>query len=369
MRIALVLPGFSAYAADWAIPALQQLALSLHEQHEVIVFSQRYPARGQYRLNGIDHMATGGNQRFGLPSLKIWLQSCAAVVRQHRHTPFDVVHAFWADEAGFSAVLAGTIIRRPVVVSIGGGELTHLPDIAYGAQRFLVRRLTTRVALKRADRVTAGSTYQLNICRAFGVTESTLRWAPLGVDTNLFQPGPDSGREIPPAVAQAASLLPVKNQALLLEIVTQAREKLPELTLHLAGDGPNQEPLQQLAYQLDLSQNIVWHKRVPYQRMPAFYHEAAIYLQSSYHESQGMAVLEAMACGLPAAGTAVGVLPDVSSLLLRRSSQKLATQIVDLIKNNDHYRMLSEQARMIAVEKYSLPVTTRNYLDIYADIL
>jgi hypothetical protein len=64
-----------------------------------------------------------------------------------------------------------------------------------------------------------------------------------------------------------------------------------------------------------------------------------------------MAVLEAMGCGLPAPGTAVGVLPDVSSLLLRHSSQMLATQMVDLFKNNNHYRMLSEQARMIVVEE------------------
>ena len=100
MRIALITPGFSAHASDWAIPALLNLARSLAQTHELHIFSQRYPTRGLYQFDGLIHHASGGGQSFGLSSARIWLQTTQAIIRQHKQTPFDLLHAFWADEAG-----------------------------------------------------------------------------------------------------------------------------------------------------------------------------------------------------------------------------------------------------------------------------
>jgi hypothetical protein len=60
LQIALVLPGFSAHPTDWAIPALQNLAIELAQHCNLHIFSQRYPAKGIYRFNGFTHHALGG---------------------------------------------------------------------------------------------------------------------------------------------------------------------------------------------------------------------------------------------------------------------------------------------------------------------
>ena len=361
MRIALILPGFSAHPNDWAIPALQNLAVQLAQHHDLHVFSQRYPARGTYHFGNLTHHALGGGQRFGVASLKIWLDAARAVISRHQRTPFNVLHAFWADEAGFSAALAGAIIHRPVIVSIGGGELTRLPNINYGAQRFLARRLTTRLALHRAAQITAGSKYQLTLCRASGLPQRKLHLAPLGVDTQRFTP-----EQLPiaqPTLVQAASLLPVKNQTLLLHILARVRREIPAVRLHLAGAGPQQNQLRQLAHQLDLSNNVVWYGAIPYPQMSHFFRQGRIYVQTSQHESQGMAVLEAMACGLPAIGTPVGVLPDVGQTSTK--VVELAGWLVGLLNNSTGYANASRKARKRVEEKFSLPVTVGAFEHLY----
>ena len=377
MRIALVLPGFSHHANDWAIPALLNLANELARHHDLHIFSQRYPAKGRYQFNGFTHHALGGGQRFGPASLKVWLQSAQAIIRQHQQTPFDVLHAFWADEAGFSAVLAGARLKRPVVVSLGGGELTHLPAINYGAQRFLIRRLTTRHALKRACFVTAGSTYQLDLCRAHHVPESKLHLAPLGVDTHQFQPDKNTMKAFHSALAekkeplsaltliQVASMLPVKNQALLLQILHRVKTKLPNIHLNLVGAGPLQAELSASAQALDLTHNIAWHQQVSYPQTPRIYQQAHLYVQTSHHESQGMAVLEAMACGLPVVGTPVGVAKDVACLPAQISKEGLARQIIEILTDPSHYQQFSQQARQVVIKNFELGVVTHNFLKIY----
>ena len=369
MRVALVTPGFSAHAQDWAIPALLNLARGLAARHNVHVFSQRYPARGVYKFEGLTHHAQGGGQKFGLASAKIWLETGRAIVRQHQTTPFDVLHAFWADEAGFSAALAGAIIKRPVIVSIGGGELTRLLDINYGAQRFLSRRLTTRLALKKASIVTAGSPYQLDLCQVHKIPEDKLHRASLGVDTALFRP---TNYQLPitrPTLVQAASLVPVKNQTLLLQTLALVKKEIPNIYLNLIGSGPLQNKLNQLAHHLGLSQTITWHGQVQYAKMPGLYRQAHLYVQTSRHESQGMAVLEAMACGLPVLGTPVGVIKNLACKPAHVSAEVLAGQIVELLKDEAEYLQWRQKTRTIIEKEFGLPATTNKVLDIYATVL
>lgn len=367
-RIALILPGFSRDADHWAIPALQNLAVHLAPAHDVTVFSLRYPAAGVYRFGGLTHVALGGGQRSGVYSFYLWQRAVRAIVQVHRQRPFHLLHAFWVDEPGLTAVLAATLIKRPVVASIGGGELVYFPDLAYGTQATRLRRTIIRMALNRATAVTAGSLYQLTQCRAHGVPAERLHLAPLGVDTDLFRPHPPSDWARPTLI-QAASLVPVKEQVLLLEVMRQVRESIPSVHLILAGDGPLKTDLQQLARQCGLAESITWAGKVTYPAMPGLYSQAHLYLQTSRHESQGVAVVEALACGLPVLGTAVGLLPEVAARSPADDPQTLATQIIDILATQQGFEQLREKARATAVNHYSLPHTTAAFSRIYQTVI
>jgi glycosyltransferase involved in cell wall biosynthesis len=296
----------------------------------------------------------------------LWLETARRIVDQHRRTPFDLLHAFWADEAGLAAVVAGRVLNRPVVVSIGGWEFTNLPDIRYGAQRFLLKRLALRLTLRRAAFVTVGSEYEADLARDHQIPDVKLRLIPLGVDTERFRPGQfaDFGSE-PPTLIQAASLIPVKNQRLLLAVLHQAAAELPNLKLKLIGSGPLEADLRDQAQRLGVTDRISWLGQVAYPDMPAAYQAAHLYLQTSLHESQGLSVLEAMACGLPAIGTPVGVVKTVASRPASDSAADLAVQVVEIFRDETCYRQLRAQAQAQVNRNFSLSISIDRFKRLY----
>jgi glycosyltransferase involved in cell wall biosynthesis len=143
---------------------------------------------------------------------------------------------------------------------------------------------------------------------------------------------------------QAASLTGVKNQALLLDVLRQVRPDLPGVRLLLAGEGPLEPALRELAVRYGVADRVEWVGKRPYPHMPAFYQQGHLYLQTSRHESQGMAVIEALACGLPVLGTPVGVLPQIAAAPPQETAVALAAQIPPLLQP-DHYARQRQQAR------------------------
>jgi glycosyltransferase involved in cell wall biosynthesis len=366
MKIALVVPGFSRDADDWAIPALQNLALLLAQMHDVHVFSLRYPERGRYYFGRLTHQAMGGGVNFGLKSLPIWWETIRAIVAEHRRQPFDVIHAFWLDEPAFTATLAGRLVKRPVLASIGGGELVYFPDIHYGTQGSLARRLIIRFSLSQAGLITAGSNHQIEMGRAHGAPAGKLRLAPFGVNTAHFRPGTIAAWR-QPTLIQAASLVAVKNQALLLEVLQAVKKAVPAVRLILAGSGPLEENLRHQAQMSGLGNSILWREKVAHPCLPGVYRGAHLYLQTSRHESQGVAVLEAMACGLPALGTPVGLMPEVACRPPAQDKATLAAQVIEMFSDYTGYKAQRLRARRVAEERYSLPVTMARFLQLYEE--
>ncbi len=112
MKIALIVPGFSADEQDWCIPALRNLAATLARTDEVVVFALRYPYRAaHYRAFGARVIALGGARSQGRASAGLWRRAFAALRAEHQRGRFDALHAFWATEAGALTALAGRRLR------------------------------------------------------------------------------------------------------------------------------------------------------------------------------------------------------------------------------------------------------------------
>jgi glycosyltransferase involved in cell wall biosynthesis len=311
LKIGLIVPGFSADAADWCIPVLVDVVRELSRRAEVHVFALRYPdRRDRYQVHGAEVHALGGGTVRGLRRSGLLAAACGRVVAEHRRRPFAALHGLWADEPGFVAVTAARLLRIPAVVSVMGGELVAMPDIGYGGHLAASNRLFSLLALRGATWVTAGSSQPSELARRV-VGSSRLSRLTWGVDPCLFQPcGPSVELAGDVRVLHVGSLVPIKDQATLLRAMARVKETERGVHLHVVGDGPLQAQLTHQSRALGLASSVTFHGRVDRRQLAAYYRGTDVVAVSSRYEAQLVVALEAALCGVPIVGTAVGLVDD-----------------------------------------------------------
>lgn len=370
MRIGLIVPGFSASEDDWCIPALLNSVRKLAENHDVHVFTLRYPHHTQtYQVYGATVHPFNGQQKRGWTRLRLILQCSRAIQREHKQKPFDVLHALWVEEPSLIASLVGRWLNIPLVTSLMGGELVGLAEIGYGYQLGWLMRGIISFSLKRAPVLTVGSA---ELAKALPqVHQAKTNRVPLGVDLDLFQPAsphftPLSSFTGHYNLVHAGSLIPIKNQTMLLEAVHLARNEIEGIQLHILGEGVLAHDLKVRAASLNL--DVVWHGAVEHDDLPRYYQSADLALLTSFFESQSLVVLEAGACGTPTVGTAVGILPELVEgdyLVEPTQAERLAQIMVCLLKDADLREKLGASIQQKVHEDYTLHQQIEQWLGLY----
>lgn len=381
MNIGILLPGFSSNENDWAIPVQLNLVRAMAVHDDVRVLALRYPhRRDTYPVYGATVYSLGVGQVRGLGRLALWWDALRTLRRLHHEKPFDVFHAMWADETGLIAAWAGRWLDVPVVVSIAGGELARLDDISYGLQRGAFSRWTVRQALEGADRVVVACSYihQLIIEASLKIEADKIRTIALGVDTEVFHPAflplhefgeGIGGRGNTHHLIHVASLVGVKDQATLLRAF--ARLKTPA-TLNILGTGPQHNPLQTLAAQLGISEQVNFIGGVGHLDLPRHYQKATLNILSSRHEGLGMVTLEAAACGIPTVSTAVGLLPDHPSMGVSvpvGDDGALAAAIETLLADDQRRTNLAQSAYETFQTQFTIQHTVEQFRRLYTELI
>jgi glycosyltransferase involved in cell wall biosynthesis len=313
--VVLVTPGFSASEDDWCIPILRDFAEALAENNEVSIVALRYPDTARsYRVAGIDVQSLGGGTRTGLPKAGLLGRAVAAVVRAAKQRSADVIHSFWAHEPGAVAGVAGRLAGVPVVVTVMGGELAALPEISYGGRLAAGNRILARLSLGLADRVVAlsGVVHEIVDSR---IGSARLRRLDFGVPTDRFSRHEESSTDNPDQPVRflsVGSLVPVKDHEVLLRAFAMCRNEVPASRLELIGDGQLRSDLEHQARRLGIDSSVRFTGDIDHSRIPSHMARADVLVVSSLWEGTPQVVHEALACGLPVVGTAVGILPELT---------------------------------------------------------
>ncbi len=123
---------------------------------------------------------------------------------------------------------------------------------------------------------------------------------PNGTDPR-FSPG--GTRTERPSIVAVARLAPVKRFGLLLDAAAAARERVPDLTLTIVGDGPERDALAAQAAALGGDDWVEFAGRIDHDELVDVYRRSWIVASASLAEGWGLSLTEAAGCATPAVAT------------------------------------------------------------------
>jgi glycosyltransferase involved in cell wall biosynthesis len=367
MKIGLIVPGgVDRSGRFFVIPVLLALIERLASRHEVVVISLDPNIQpSEYELLGARVVNLGLiKARTRLSWAAVTLRKLMSALRT-AGGGFDLLHAFWVFPQGTLAVAAGSLLRVPVIVSIGGGELVWLPTIHYGGMRTLRSRITMSATLRSASAVSAPSMYAT---RPATRARADIQWIPTGVDTTIFRGSMERTCGAPWRLVHVAGLSEVKNQETLLRAARQVADVCPDIVLDCIGVDALNGRVQALARSLGIADIVRFHGVLTVDEIVPFYQKAHLFVQSSLYESMGAAVLEASAAGVPTVGTNVGIVaemaPGAALAVPVSDPNALARGIVELLENSPRREALALAAQDFA-RTYNADWTVAQFDGLY----
>jgi glycosyltransferase involved in cell wall biosynthesis len=175
-----------------------------------------------------------------------------------------------------------------------------------------------------------------------------------------------------PTIVCVANFRPQKGHETLLEAFSRVRARVPDARLVLVGGGVLEQSTQAHASRLGLQQAVEFVGAVP--DVWPYLSEAHVFALASLYEPQGVAVIEAMAAGLPVVASAVGGIRETvqpgrtGELVPSGDAQALADQLVRLLSSPALREEMGSAARRSAAD-LKMDVTTERYLGLYEELL
>lgn len=179
-------------------------------------------------------------------------------------------------------------------------------------------------------------------------------------------------RERGPLLLFVAELAERKGVMTLLEAMLKVRDRHPEASLALAGDGPEREKLIRRADELGLGESVTFLGHAD--DIAAVFSSADVFVSSSWAESLPYSVIEAMTLGIPTVATDVGGTREAifdgrtGRLVPPRDPAALAEAINELLERREWACSLAEEARKLARVRFTLEQMIDGVLGVYAEL-
>jgi sugar transferase (PEP-CTERM/EpsH1 system associated) len=281
----------------------------------------------------------------------------------------DIVHTH-----GWGTLVEGLVASR----------LAGVPVVVHGEHGTLQlkrrQRWVQRASWSCANQVLSVSTRLAeHMATEVGYAPGRIRTVRNGVDLSRFQAGRRREARLAlglPAeaviVGTVGRLVPVKDQATLLEAVALLRGEGTQVAALLAGDGPLSGRLRQQAEALGISADVhlLGHRPDVELVLAAL----DVFVLPSLSEGLSNTILEAMATGLPVVATRVGgadelVIDGVTGILVPPGAPvQLAAALAGILRDPAQRDRMGHAARRRAESEFSLPVVIRTYQDLYEEL-
>lgn len=320
---------------------------SIEQRNGLTVYHPRYLVVPKFGMNLAPHTLYRAMRR----ALR---QRLAAGAR------FDLIDAHYFYPDGVAAAWLGQEFGLPVVITARGTDINLIPQFSKPRRRIL-----------EAAGAAAAS---ITVCRALkdemielGASAGKITVLRNGVDLERFRL---LDRDAMRAKWDVKGFTLV-SVGLLIErkghhLAIEALAGLADVTLLIAGAGPELPSLQQLAHRLGVAERVRFLGSLDQSRLCELYNAADICVLASSREGWANVLLEAMASGTPVVASAVWGTPEVVAapeaglLMEERSAQGIVKAVTAL------RQAMPERSRTrVYAEQFDWQPTTQGQLDIF----
>jgi len=276
---------------------------------------------------------------------------------------YDIVHIFSASYYSYSlsvipALFIARLYGKKSILNYRSGE----------AEDHLANWRSAVPTIRWADEVVVPSGYLVDVFARYGLQARAIH--------NIVELDRFSFRErhpLRPIFLTSRLLEPLYNVPCVLRAFAIIQQRYPEATLTVAADGFLRAALEALSRELQL-RDCEFIGFVPFDRMPALYNAADIYLSATNIDNMPSSLTESMACGLNVVTTdGGGAIPYImtneeTGLIVERDDHEaLAAAAIRLLDDNEFALKLVRNAHESS-KKFTWPYIRNEWLKVYREL-
>lgn len=302
--------------------------------------------------------------------------------RLHRKHGFDLIHTQWLLPNGFIAAVLCRVYKLPLVITMQGS------DMLVATQNPFFKSVA-KWTLKQTAMVTSVTPTFLPELAALGVPEPKRCLIPNGVDPEAFasigEKESDCMRlrkqlSIPSDAAVIFALGRVvlkKGFDILVQALPLVKQKHPNVTLIIAGDGTDLQRLKALSKELSVSEDVRFPGTINRTEVPAYFHLCDVFTLPAVFDPKGNVdgcpnvILEAMACGKPVVASNVSGIPivvkngETGLLVEAKNIAELASALIALLTDTAKREQFGRAGRQRVLNELTWTQVSQQFKDIY----
>jgi N-acetyl-alpha-D-glucosaminyl L-malate synthase BshA len=302
------------------------------------------------------------------------LALAAKMAEVSREGNLDVLHVHYAIPHAITGFLAQQMLGKDaprLVTTLHGTDITLV-----GQDRSFFE--ITRFGILRSDGVSAVSDFLKKMTVDEFDIDRPIDVIPNFVDLSLYERrgsahdrstfAPDGEK----LLLHVSNFRPVKRVLDVVRILERVVREVPAVLL-MVGEGPERASAQALARRLGVHDRVRFLGR--HDRIEEIMLLADVFLLPSELESFGLVALEAMAAGVPVVGSDAGGLPEVVKhaetgfLLPVGDIEGMAARTIEILKDDEHRRSLSQAARGRAASLFNADRIVTQYERLYERVV
>lgn len=294
--------------------------------------------------------------------------------------PFDVIHVHYPTIAGVIGSLVGIVRRKPMVVTLHGGEIDESQYQGLNSFKKSLTRLSTLWSLRRASAIITVGPGLAETAISKGIPVEKVSVIDMGVDCNVFHPRSKKearqrlgiGSDFP-LIIFVGTIYPIKGPEYFLRAAHLVNQRHPDCRWYLVGGGSHEQNLRLLARELGISEKVCFIGERSSEDIALWDAAADIFVMPSLAEGFGLAALEAMACGTPVIASDVGGLSSFvidgknGFLVAPTDFESIASRIDLLLGDGDLRERMGRKGVDIALQ-HDLRLQARKVISIYEKV-